>query len=192
MSENFRPFAGYRIRYESVEKLCIISDSGVVAESLRPLIGYALRFVQEPENAYDHSAVAVYYQYQKLGYVYSYGSKDDINSHIEKKLPIFGWLSYIDDGDAYFGVRLYVPENEYIKVKYKLYKPTKHISDCCLDEYVHCEYDEKRRSYCIRNYGGDLLGFVYDDGCLCERLSYEGKIVEYNVDKGIYRVELTV
>ena len=51
-------------------------------------VGSELRLVQEPENTYDHGAVALYLNNQKIGYLLRNRLQDMANEYISKGWPV--------------------------------------------------------------------------------------------------------
>lgn len=183
---------GFRVKMKSDEVLCIIRESGVTPESLRPLLGLPVRFVKEPDNPYDRNAVAVYYQYDKLGYVYKNGAQGIINEWLDKKYPIFAYICDIQNNYVHFIVSLYVPENEFDIIKFRIKRPTNKILDCYIGEGVLCYYDDENYKYIVYDVEENKLGTINGDDVLDTFSTYEGKIVEMDEDKKVYSIELKV
>ena len=73
--------------------------------------GDILTLMREPTNTYDHSAIAVYHDGKKLGYLYQNGTRDHVSKYMgagKEYLMIFGSFSdEVGDESAHVHIGLY-------------------------------------------------------------------------------------
>lgn len=84
---------GNGLKYEYENDLCMIN---ITAAELGAELGGEITFKQEPENAYDENAVAIWQNGRKLGYIYRGQSQEMANRWINNNYPLLGFISYID------------------------------------------------------------------------------------------------
>lgn len=112
--------------------------------------GKNLRFVQEPQNAYDSNAVAIYLGANKLGYVYRNDPLQKmINDWIRRGEYFTGYLNKfsVADKKATFKIGFYKPLSSFPSKVFSLIKTSKRLDEFTsrADNLLDCEVGD-----CVR------------------------------------------
>lgn len=164
--------AEIKYHYEDVD-VCIIKGKEPVFSAVEPGAKVTLR--QEPENAYDSKAVAVYAAGMKLGYLYRGKMQDIANDFLKRGDPIWAHVSSVNDDDR--KIRMFIafyrnaPTQATVIAsaprdrsgrRFRLTANTgktaqEALEYCSEGDEVEYEYDGEKGKY-IANANGDYIG----------------------------------
>ncbi len=148
------------LSYEYENNICL--DEGAF-ELVRGNGGKELTFKQEPENAYDKEAVAIYLGHSKLGYVYHGVIQDMINDYIKRGWHFRGYINkyQVQERKAMFKIGFYKPFDQLesktfslTKVKKKIDEDTKRVDNlafCKKGDILTIEYNDYDDVYVVYN-----------------------------------------
>lgn len=129
--------------------------------------GVDIQLKQEPENAYDGEAVAVYTAGTKLGYLYKGKIKDMVNDYIGRGWPILGCVDMIDDDEGVCAVTLvfYTEEKHEVLGVYKLAgtggaKAQDEIMTLAEGDILTVVEDYEKGRYDVLNFMGEKVGYL--------------------------------
>lgn len=147
-------------KYDDV-KICIIKGNEPDYNKLN--FGREIDFRQEPNNEYDNTAVALFQNDLKIGYLYKGTLKDMVNDWIARNDCVVGWISSIDAVANTINITLafYKTYSPSYVIKLTLNKSNEiqsNIDSSSEGDEVSVEYDYDSDSYCVYNY--DLIGYV--------------------------------
>lgn len=148
---------GHYLAYSYERDFCLIDD-GTQEEKLKKLSGNGgkeIEFKKEPENQHDSNAVAIYFNNEKIGYVYKGQTQDMVNDWLNKeKKPLLGYINriLIDEGKATYKVGFYKPLDN---CESKSFAITKSTSKERQETLGYCSEGD--------SVSVDSYGIVYDD-----------------------------
>ncbi len=123
--------------------------------------GKELTFVQEPENEYDSSAVAIYLDEQKLGYVYRGKTQDMINDWKRKDWYFIGIVNKYSSVKITYKIAFYKPLEKMLKRKYKTTSLNEFLPYYNKDDDLDFECDYEKERYIILDDAGEKIGTNY-------------------------------
>lgn len=190
----YKPLAYH---YDDV-KVCIIKGQEPDYTLLKE--GIEVYLYTEKENQYDKTAVAVYANKSKIGYLYKGKLKDMAYDFLESDDYVYGYISKIEDGNIMLNLGYYrkiIPEYK----KSTTFKLTgtakKDIQEallyCSEDDEVSFDFDYEKDCYEVSD--SDVIGYApKSKTALIENLSefyaYVSKVDTDSNDK--YFVEVTI
>ncbi|MBD5128492.1 MAG: NINE protein [Ruminococcaceae bacterium] len=156
---------GKGLKYEYENDLCMINTT---AAELNAELGGEVTFKQEPENANDANAVAVWQNERKLGYIYRGQSQEMANRWLKSNDPLMGFISHVDivQNKVKYKIGFYRPLEEMEKGKFKLagIRQKDNLGDlrqdnleCCKEgETLSIEFDDETEKYIVWGGGGEI------------------------------------
>lgn len=152
---------GHYLAYSYERDFCIIDDNNRdnILKKLSGNGGKEIEFKQEPENVHDENAVAIYFNDEKIGYVYKGQTQDMVNDWLRKdKKPLLGYINRI------------ILEEARATYKVGFYKP---LDNCESKSFTITKSASKERqenlNYCSE---GDSIS-VDADGIICDDIGNE-------------------
>ena len=95
---SFPRIDGFYLEYSYTKDFCIIDEGDNISRTLKKLsdnIGKELTVVQEPENEFDHRAVALHIDNERIGYIYRGKTQDMANDWIRCDRPIKAYVNEV-------------------------------------------------------------------------------------------------
>ena len=133
--------------------------------------GKVIKFVQEPNNQYDNTAIAVFLEEQKVGYLYRGQTKDMVNDWIKHNSFFWGYINKIDatNNKATIKIGFYKNIDSLSSKKFKLIKISKkadefsssrceNVSCCSNCDSVNLEPSYETENYLVCDDYGNELG----------------------------------
>lgn len=120
--------------------------------------GEELKFIQEPENEYDSSAVSIYLDEQKLGYVYKGKIQDMINDWKRKGWYFIGIVNKYSDMKITYKIAFYKPLEKMLKRKYKITSLNGFLTYYNKGDDLDFECDYEKERYIILDDAGEKIG----------------------------------
>ncbi len=168
--------------------------------------GKGVRFIQEKDNPHDSSAVAIYLNSHKIGYVYRGGIQDMINDWIKRSLFFIGYINKysIAEKKATIKIGFYKSLDNYPSVETKLIKINQSVDanttrmdnlDLCDEgEAVYIEYSNYDETYIVYDNMQREIGELAANGLeFCqENVGHKivGIIAKHDVKDNKYNITL--
>lgn len=165
---------GWVLKYTYERDICLF---GYSIDKLLDKCGQQIEFEQEPENEYDNSAVAIYLDGERIGYVYKSQTQDMINDWINRSEPVVGYINrvLVNEGKATFKVGFYKHESAFDCATYSLVKTGKkdfydiprsdNLLSCSDGDNVSIEYDCDAGGYVVSSLTGNEIGELPQKAC---------------------------
>ena len=119
--------------------------------------GESVKFVPEPENQYDKSAIMVFSNEMKLGYLYKGRVKDIVSDFLEAGHGIFAAISSIDESARKITICIGLYRKKEPKKQSKIFRLAGNTNEemqdnimCCSEEdLASASYDFEKDKYLI-------------------------------------------
>lgn len=152
-------YDNFYLKYNYKQRICFINGSGIDASVCENHINDTIVFKQEPENEFDKSAIAIYLDDKRIGYVYRGQTQDMINNWIKKGRYFEGFICEYNatENKAWYKIGFYSLLDDFDTLTCKV---SRFNSDCLVNigDVIDFEFDFDKEKYILYDDFGEKLG----------------------------------